>query len=167
MKYDHVDRLLIQWEQQRPDLDPSSIGVIGRLCRINKIIEQRLQHAFKKHDLSGIEFDILATLRRNNRPITPTELYQSVMLTSGAMSTRIEHMVQRGLIGRIANEEDRRSCKVFLTPEGRTLIDKAVESHLENQKAMLEPLTATQQEQLATLLRHWLLDNESTSSDSP
>ncbi|WP_338882302.1 MULTISPECIES: MarR family winged helix-turn-helix transcriptional regulator [Xenorhabdus] len=163
MKYDHVDRLLRQWEQQRPDLDPSSISVIGRLCRIHKIIEQRLQHAFKEHSLSLIEFDILATLRRNNIPITPTELYQSVMLTSGAMSTRIEHMVQRGLIGRIANEEDRRSCKIFLTPEGRALIDKAVESHLENQTAILKPLTKTQQEQLATLLRHWLLENESES----
>ncbi|MDC9581652.1 MarR family transcriptional regulator [Xenorhabdus sp. PR6a] len=161
MKYDHVDRLLMQWEQQRPDLDPSSIGVIGRLCRINKIVEQRLQHAFKKHDLSGIEFDILATLRRNNTPVTPTEMYQSVMLTSGAMSTRIEHMVQRGLIERIANEKDRRSCKIFLTPKGKALIDKAVESHLENQKAILEPLTDTQQEQLATLLRDWLLANES------
>ncbi|MDC9596289.1 MarR family winged helix-turn-helix transcriptional regulator [Xenorhabdus anantnagensis] len=163
MKYDHVDRLLIQWEQQRPDLDPSSMGIIGRLCRVNKIIEQRLQHAFKEHDLSTIEFDILATLRRNNAPITPTEMYQSVMLTSGAMSTRIEHMVQRGLVERIANEEDRRSCKVFLTSKGKALIDKAVESHLENQKAILEPLTETQQEQLATLLRHWLLANESAS----
>ncbi|MDX7998490.1 MarR family transcriptional regulator [Xenorhabdus sp. Reich] len=162
MKHDHVDRLLIQWEQQRPDLDPSSMGVIGRLCRVSKIIEQRLQHAFREHGLSTIEFDILATLRRNNTPITPTEMYQSVMLTSGAMSTRIEHMVQRGLIERIANEEDRRSCKVFLTSEGKALIDKAVESHLENQKNILESLTETQQEQLATLLRHWLLANEST-----
>ncbi|WP_340616231.1 MarR family winged helix-turn-helix transcriptional regulator [Xenorhabdus entomophaga] len=160
MKYDHVDRLLIQWEQQRPDLDPSSMGVIGRLCRVNKIIEQRLQHAFKEHGLSAIEFDILATLRRNNMPMTPTEMYQSVMLTSGAMSTRIEHMVQRGLIERTANEEDRRSCKIFLTPEGKALIDKAVESHLENQKNILESLTETQQEQLATLLRDWLLANE-------
>ncbi|MBD2810531.1 MarR family transcriptional regulator [Xenorhabdus sp. Vera] len=163
MKYDHVDRLLIQWEQQRPDLDPSSMGVIGRLCRITKIIEQRLQHTFKEYNLSAIEFDILATLRRNNVPITPTEMYQSVMLTSGAMSTRIEHMVQRGLIERIANEEDRRSCKVFLTPEGKALIDKAVESHIENQKNILKPLTEAQQEQLTTLLRHWLLTNESSA----
>ncbi|MDX7992076.1 MarR family winged helix-turn-helix transcriptional regulator [Xenorhabdus littoralis] len=162
MKHDHVDRLLIQWEQQRPDLDPSSMGVIGRLCRVSKIIEQRLQHVFREYGLSTIEFDILATLRRNNTPITPTEMYQSVMLTSGAMSTRIEHMVQKGLIERIANEEDRRSCKVFLTSEGKALIDKAVESHLENQKNILESLTETQQEQLATLLRHWLLANEST-----
>ncbi|CDH31050.1 MarR family transcriptional regulator [Xenorhabdus bovienii] len=163
MKYDHVDRLLIQWEQQRPDLDPSPMGVIGRLVRVNKIIEQRLQHAFKAHGLSAIEFDILATLRRYNTPITPTEMYQSVMLTSGAMSTRIEHMVQRGLIERIANEEDRRSCKVFLTSEGKTLIDNAVESHLENERAILQSLTEEQQEQIAILLRHWLLTNESAT----
>ncbi|CBJ81465.1 HTH-type transcriptional regulator pecS [Xenorhabdus bovienii str. Jollieti] len=163
MKYDHVDRLLIQWEQQRPDLDPSPMGVIGRLVRVNKIIEQRLQHAFKAHGLSAIEFDILATLRRYNTPITPTEMYQSVMLTSGAMSTRIEHMVQRGLIERIANEEDRRSCKVFLTPEGKTLIDNAVESHLENERAILQPLTEEEQEQITILLRHWLLTNESAT----
>ncbi|PHM51633.1 MarR family winged helix-turn-helix transcriptional regulator [Xenorhabdus sp. KK7.4] len=161
MKYDHVDRLLIQWEQQRPDLDPSPMGVIGRLCRANKIIEQRLQATFKTFDLSAIEFDILATLRRHNSPITPTEMYQSVMLTSGAMSTRIEHMVQRGLVERAANDKDRRSCKVSLTSEGRALIDKAVESHLENSRAILSALSNEQQEQLAMLLRHWLLTNES------
>ncbi|MBD2781411.1 MarR family winged helix-turn-helix transcriptional regulator [Xenorhabdus szentirmaii] len=163
MKYDHVDRLLMQWEQQRPDLDSSPMAVIGRLCRINKILEQRLLNAFKKHGLSPIEFDILATLRRNNIPMTPTEMYQSVLLTSGAMSTRIEHMVKRGLIKRIANEEDRRSCKIFLTSEGRALIDKAVVTHLENQRDILEPLTDDQQEQMAALLRHWLLANESVS----
>ncbi|MBC8943664.1 MULTISPECIES: MarR family winged helix-turn-helix transcriptional regulator [Xenorhabdus] len=161
MKYDHVDRLLIQWEQQRPDLDPSPMGVIGRLYRANKIIEQRLQPIFKAYDLSAIEFDILATLRRYDTPITPTEMYQSVMLTSGAMSTRIEHMVQRGLVERVANAKDRRSCKVSLTTEGKELIDKVVESHLENEREILGALSSEQQEQLAMLLRHWLLTNES------
>ncbi|MDR0219679.1 MAG: MarR family transcriptional regulator [Enterobacteriaceae bacterium] len=161
MKYDHVDRLLIQWEQQRPDLDPSPMGVIGRLYRVSKIIEQRLQNTFKAYDISAIEFDILATLRRYNSPITPTEMYQSVMLTSGAMSTRIEHMVKRGLVEREANMKDRRSCKISLTSEGKALIDKAVETHLENERTILEALSDQQQEQLSELLRHWLLVNES------
>ncbi|MDX7986529.1 MarR family transcriptional regulator [Xenorhabdus sp. 12] len=163
MMYDHVDRLLIQWKQQRPDLELSSMSVIGRLGRINKIIEQRLQHTFKEYGLSAVEFDILATLRRSNAPFTPTEMYQSIMLTSGAMSTRIEHMVQRGLIERTANTKDRRSRKVFLTSEGKALIDKAMENHLDNQKAILKPLTDAQQEQLAKLLQQWLLSNESVS----
>ncbi|ENY71329.1 HTH-type transcriptional regulator pecS [Aeromonas diversa CDC 2478-85] len=161
MQYDHVDRLLVQWQHQRPDLDCSPMGVLGRLSRMSRIIDKRVNETFKNNALSAVEFDILATLRRFNEPMTPTGLYQTLMLSSGAMSTRIEQLVQRGLIERIASPEDRRSCCVVLTKEGKDLIDKAVEEHVINEKAILDPLTDEQREQLANLLRAWLLTNES------
>ncbi|WP_281543615.1 MarR family transcriptional regulator [Grimontia sp. SpTr1] len=160
MKADHVDTIIAQWATQRPDLDCSPMGVIGRLGRAKQIITPKLEDVFKQNDLSNIEFDILASLRRAGEPVTPTDLYQTLMLSSGAMSTRVDGLVKRGLVIRQASETDRRSCLVTLTEEGQALIDKVVEQHIENERHILEALTADEQKQLAGLLRKWLAANE-------
>ncbi|EOD79412.1 Transcriptional regulator, MarR family [Grimontia indica] len=160
MKADHVDTIIAQWATQRPDLDCSPMGVIGRLGRAKQIITPKLEDVFKENDLSSIEFDILASLRRAGEPVTPTDLYQTLMLSSGAMSTRVDGLVKRGLVIRQASETDRRSCLVTLTKEGQALIDKVVEQHIDNERHILEALTADEQKQLAGLLRKWLAANE-------
>jgi DNA-binding MarR family transcriptional regulator len=157
---DQVDGFLQQWQSQRPELDCSPMAVIGRLARAEQLISSRLQPVFKAFDLNAIEFDILATLRRASEPLTPTELYQTLMISSGAMSTRSESLVQRGLMERIASGQDRRSCQMALTVQGKALIDEALEAHLANEEAILSPLSKEQQTQLAGLLRIWLLENE-------
>jgi len=157
---DQVDLILQQWKNTKPELDCSDMGVVGRLGRVNNQWKQQLNTVFNEQEMSGIEFDILATLRRNQVPLTPTELYKTLMLSSGAMSTRIENLVQRGLIERISSEQDRRSCKVMLTTKGKTSIDIALEAHIANMGNMLEPLSDDEKTQLATLLKKILLTRE-------
>jgi len=157
---DHIDSILKQWKTQQPELDCSPIAVIGRVERAKQLIEKRIVPTFKEYALSNIEFDILATMRRNATPLTPTELYRSLMLSSGAVSTRIEQLVKRGLIERQYNEEDRRSCHVVLTEAGIELINAAFKAHINNEKELLAPLTTTEQTELAALLKKWLLANE-------
>ena len=157
---DHIDKILKQWTLQKPDLDCSPIAIIGRIERANQLIATRIMPTFKAHELSNIEFDILATMHRNATPLTPTELYRSLMLSSGAVSTRIEQLVKRGLVARQYNEEDRRSCSVVLTEVGMAVIDAAFSAHMNNEKELLAPLTTTEQTQLATLLKKWLVANE-------
>lgn len=79
------------------------------------------------------------------------------MLSSGAISTRIEQLVQRGLVQRVASEEDRRSCKVTLTEQGITLVDQALNAHVTNMNHMLVVLTEQEQKQLEQLLKKVLL----------
>ncbi|WP_413478187.1 MarR family winged helix-turn-helix transcriptional regulator [Vibrio hibernica] len=153
MMKDSVDTILLQWLQARPDLDCSSMGVVGRVRRTSEQWKKNMERVFKLHQLSSIEFDILATLRRSQTALTPTELYQTLMLSSGVMSTRIESLVQRGLLQRLASEEDRRSCRVELTEEGITLIDLVVVEHIQNMESMLSPLNHKERDQLAELLR--------------
>ncbi|WP_394209396.1 MarR family winged helix-turn-helix transcriptional regulator [Enterovibrio calviensis] len=160
MKTDHVDTILAQWKAQRPDLDCSPMGVIGRVGRAKQLMTIRVDGVFKQFDLSNIEFDILASLRRAGEAVTPTELYQTLMLSSGAMSTRVDGLVKRGLIERQASEIDRRSCLVTLTTEGLVLIDKVVEAHVDNEREMLSSLDDNEQAQLAALLKKWLMANE-------
>lgn len=150
---DSVDTILLQWLQARPDLDCSSMGVVGRVRRTSEQWKKNMGRVFKLHQLSSIEFDILATLRRSQTPLTPTELYQTLMLSSGVMSTRIESLVQRGLLQRLASEEDRRSCRVELTEEGMALIDLVVVEHVQNMESMLSPLNNQERDQLAGLLK--------------
>ncbi|OEF61572.1 MarR family transcriptional regulator [Enterovibrio norvegicus] len=160
MKQDHVDTILAQWQVQRPDLDCSPMGVIGRMDRVNHLMKLSLEEVFKQFGLMSSEFDILATLRRAGEPVTPTEMYQTLMFSSGAMSTRVDGLVKRGLVVRQASETDRRSCLVMLTDEGRTLIDAVVTAHVENEHQMLNVLTEKEQATLASLLRKWLASKE-------
>lgn len=160
MDSDHVDLLLAQWARQRPDLDCSPMGVLGRVARMAAIAGREVSEELKECGLLGSDFDILATLRRAGEPLTPTALYQSAMLSSGAMTARLDKLEQRGLITRQAAPDDRRSLLVNLTDAGLALVDEAVERHLANERRLLAPLTGEEQAQLAGLLKRWLLENE-------
>lgn len=157
MSLDKVDKILAQWVAVRPDLDCSAMGVVGRLRRTSGVWKKKLDPVFQDHGLSSIEFDILATMRRCGAAVTPTELYHTLMLSSGAVSTRIEQLVKSGFVQRIASEQDRRSCKVILTPKGIELVDTALNAHVTNMDKMLSVLNRQEQDQLANLLRKILL----------
>jgi len=160
LKPDHVAQVLEQWQRQRPDLDCSPMGVVGRLARTARLLGDGINAGFKEFGLTPTEFDILATLKRSGEPLTPTELYQTLMLSSGAMSIRLEALVKRGLVERVPSSEDRRSNRVSLTEAGERLIDDAVTAHVANEAALLQPLDEQEQAQLARLLQKWLLGHE-------
>lgn len=157
---DHVEKLLLQWSDVRPDLDCSPMGIIGRIGRMEKFLSPSVEAVINAHGMSRIEFDLMATLRRANGPLTPTALYKTTMLSSGAVSSKLDKLVDRGWVERLVNEEDRRSCRVILTEKGIRVIDPAVEDHVRNQKKLLESLTSEEQQTLANLLAKWLGEHE-------
>lgn len=158
MEPDHVDEILEQWKQQRPELDTSGMAIIGRLSRLDKQIRPRLETVFASHDLESWEFDVLATLLRSGPPhqLTPGQLLKSTMITSGAMTHRLDRLENRGLITRAKSPDDRRQVVVTLTAEGHVMIDRAVTDHAENERRIVAALSPTQQQQLLGLLRHLL-----------
>lgn len=157
---DSVDLIVEQWKSARPDIDCSSMGIVGRLKKTHHLWAGKMTTLFKAHNMSDIEFDIMATLRRSQEPITPTTLYQTLMLSSGAMSTRLEKLVEKKLIYRLASPHDRRSCKVALTEKGQAMIDTALEAHVDNLDHILQGLNNKEKAQLETLLRKVLLQAE-------
>ena len=140
---DAVDLILQQWQRERPDLDCSPMGPIGRLKRCTALIEQRLEEAFAEFELSMWEFDMLATLRRAGVPysLSPTELFSTLMVTSGTMTHRLKRLESRGLITRQVNAEDARSMLVQLSQDGLALIDRAVEKHVDYERKILSGLS--------------------------
>jgi len=156
---DAIDVILAQWKRERPDLDCSPMGPIGRLKRCAALLEQRLELTFSEFELSVWEFDMLATLRRSGSPyiLTPTELFSTLMVTSGTMTHRLKRLESRGFIIRQANAEDARSMLVQLSDDGLALIDRAVEKHVENERQILSDLSAEKLLELDSRLTDLLL----------
>ena len=129
---DAVDAILAQWARERPDLDASPMGPIGRIKRCAALIEHRLDTNFAQFGLSLWEFDMLAALRRSGAPyrLSPTELFSTLMVTSGTMTHRLKRLEASGWIARVPNALDARSMLVELTESGFALIDRAVELHV-------------------------------------
>ncbi|MET9590595.1 MarR family transcriptional regulator [Streptomyces sp. NPDC006516] len=152
---DHVDRVLAQWAEQYPELDASSMGVFGRIKRLAQIVEAEQRAVFGAHGLDAAAFDVLATLRRSPAPhrLTPADLMRSAMVTSGAITQRLDRLEARGLVVRIRRQEDARSVHVALTDAGRELIDRVLVDHVDNQERMLSGLTGEERGRIAGELR--------------
>jgi DNA-binding MarR family transcriptional regulator len=152
---DGVDLILEQWRRERPDLDPSPIGVIGRISRLARELEQRLEPVYREHGLEPGWHDVLATLRRTGPPfrLRPTEFSSALMLTSSGTTKRLDRLEQAGLIQRAADPDDRRGILITLTDAGRELIDSVTEAHLANERRLLSALSDAEQTRLADLLR--------------
>ncbi|TDF63335.1 MarR family winged helix-turn-helix transcriptional regulator [Cupriavidus sp. L7L] len=155
---DHVDTILAQWARERPDLDASPMGLIGRVARLNRHTGKSIESALAETALQPWEFDVLATLRRSGPPfaLSPGALIGSLMITSGTMTNRLDHLERAGLVQRRPNPDDRRGLLVELTDAGCERIDHAVAVHVENEHRLVAALSATERAQLATLLRRWL-----------
>jgi DNA-binding MarR family transcriptional regulator len=162
MSPDLVDKILAQWQKERPDLDPSPMGILGRSPRLTKYLTREMNQIFVKFGLNPGEFDVLATLRRSGKPyqLSPTDLYNSMMVTSGTMTHRIDGLEKAKLVERVPDPSDRRSTLIRMTDQGFDLIEKAVEAHVENGHRLLNVLDESELQTLNSLLRKLLVSLE-------
>ncbi len=159
MNHDRIDNILEQWQRESPQLDVSALAVTGRILRIARLLEKHRESVLAEYGLNVWSFDMLATLRRQGAPyqLKPTDLYELLMLSSGAMTNRIDRLEQDGVVVRIRDPEDRRSVSVQLTPKGIELTDTVMPVLFEREKQFLEQFTKTETQTLTKLLRQFLL----------
>lgn len=152
---DRVDRLIGQWRRQRPDLDHSPLAVIGRITLLAHLLDGELDRTYAAYGTNAGGFDVLAALRRAGPPyrLSPTALFQQLLISSGGMTHRVDKLETADLVQRLPDPTDRRSLLVGLTPRGLALIDEAIAVHLANEERLLAPLAPHQREELAGLLR--------------
>jgi DNA-binding MarR family transcriptional regulator len=167
MKEDSVDQIIGHWRAERPDIDVSPLHVFGRVTRIEAYLSRVISDVFEPFGLTRGEFDVLATLRRagGQNQLTPTALMRSVMLSSGAMTNRIDRLEAAGLVERRPDPSDRRGTLVTLTPEGRALVDSTLQAGLQAQRQLLKSLSDDEQRCVAGILRKLLVNLEAASND--
>ncbi|UJP39685.1 MarR family winged helix-turn-helix transcriptional regulator [Cellulomonas palmilytica] len=163
---DRLDLVQAAWRRERPDLDPSPQGVIGRLHRVAGHVTDELVAVYGRHGLSEGDFDVLATLRRAGEPYERTagDLAAHTLVTSGGMTKRIDRLERAGLVVRRVADDDARSRLVALTAAGRELIDAAFTDHLANEHRLLAALDPQDVAALEGILRRWLAQLETPPS---
>jgi len=157
LELDHVGWIVEQWRRQRPDLDPSPQGIIGRLHRLGARLTEELAAVYGQYGLGPGEFDILATLRRAGEPysLTPKELTTQTMVSSGAVTKRVDRCVEQGWVTRRVADADARGRVIALTDAGRELIDAAFTAHIANEHRLVELIPAADRAELARILEAW------------
>lgn len=155
MKRDPFDNIREQWVRERPNLDTSGLEVLWRISFLHKDVKRAVGKRLSKIDLPNWAFDVLASLRRQGTPfqMSPSELCAAAMLTSGAMTNRLDRLEESGLVERRADPHDRRSVIVRLTDKGKELVKEAAEIRFEHANQALAPLSESERVQLVNLLR--------------
>jgi DNA-binding MarR family transcriptional regulator len=152
---DGVTRIVRQWARARPDLDPSPILIIGRIARIDQKIDAALRPPFAAANLGNGDFDVLAALRRSDEPhaLRPVELSRTLLVTTGAITKRIDRLEEQGYVVRDpSGTDDGRGTLVRLNRRGKVLVDRLIAVHLANERQLLGALTSAEQRTLADLL---------------
>ena len=149
---DEVDRLIAAWKRERPDLDLTPLSVLSRITRISRHLDIARRDAFG--ELENWGFDVLAALRRAGTPhqLSPGQLMQETMVTSGTMTNRLDRLEELQLITRQPDPSDGRGSLVTLTKSGSRAVDAAMEELLSSERKLLKELTGKNREQLADLL---------------
>ncbi len=159
MSQDRIDKILQQWEEESPHLDVSALAVTGRMLRIARLLEKHRETVLAEYGLNVWSFEVVATLRRQGAPyqLKPTDLYDLLMISSGAMTNRIDRLEQEGIVVRVRDPDDRRSVSVQLTPKGIELTNTVMPILFEREQQFLEQFTKAETQTLIKLLRRFLL----------
>ncbi|MEU6720602.1 MarR family transcriptional regulator [Nonomuraea sp. NPDC046802] len=156
---DAVDVIIGQWARTRPDVDVSPMGVAGRVSRASRLLEREAREFLTGHGLEAWEFDMLATLLRSGEDATMCmkDMSAAGMVSPGALTNRMDHLVKRGLVTRRQAPGNRRKTLVSLTEEGRRVVDDVLERHAANEDRLLACLSPADREVLSALLRKLLV----------
>jgi DNA-binding MarR family transcriptional regulator len=167
MTPDAIDRLVEQWNRERPDLDVSPTHVLQRITRLYLLQSASFSEVFARFGLTFGEYEVLAALTRSGPPhrMKPGELVGALVLSSGAVTNRIDRVEEAGLVERLPDPDDRRGTLVCLTAKGRAVVDEAMRAHLANEERLLSALSSTERDQLTRLLRKLLVSGAFVALD--
>ncbi|ROS21832.1 MarR family winged helix-turn-helix transcriptional regulator [Cellulomonas sp. PhB150] len=165
---DRVAQIQAEWRRERPDLDTSPQGLVGRLHRLASHLTEEIVAVYARHGLSEGEFDVLAALRRAGAPYERAagDLASHTMVTTGAITKRVDRLVAAGLVERRRADDDGRGRRIALTPAGLALIDEAFAEHMANEQRLVTVLSPADRELLEPLLTRWLAAFEAPVSPS-
>ena len=162
MSRDFAEHLVTQWKVARRDLDPEPMTLVVRIMRVAALLRERLQKVVEAHGLVVWEFDVLATLRRNGpEGLPPKLLLCEMLLSSGALTNRIDRLEEAGLVERIPDRTDRRGTIVRLTTAGVERVDPIVADRFEDARQIVELLDPAESRALTDALRHLAIEFQS------
>lgn len=125
---DRTDDILERFRRNWPDADNDVMHVALLTQRLARLIQEHSRGLLAEMGLTLTEFEVLCALRTAPPPhvMTPSGLYDAVLLSSGGTTKVLKALEGRGLIDRPDGAGDRRSHPVRLTGPGRVLAEQAM-----------------------------------------
>ena len=157
---DAVDQARAQWARQRPDVDTSGMAVVARILRLASLVGHRQDAELSRHGLTTGEFEVLAALRRADRPLRAHEVATLTSSPGATVTKRLDRLGAAGLVERRVLERDRRGVLVTLSDDGRALIDEVLPDHTARERDVLDGLDDDERARLAELLARVLATAE-------
>ena len=152
-----IDRIEMQWRKERPDFDLNIQKFLLQiyLYRAGHLVDAHFKRmCIGQFGIRSQDMRLLFALRRHGAPFSmrPTALYQSLLVTSGAITKEVNRLEKLKLVRRVFDPARRRGFLVQLTDHGLVTADRAATMVSQNQ-SMDTPLAALTNDQRALTLQ--------------
>jgi DNA-binding MarR family transcriptional regulator len=130
--------------------EPGAVGLFTRLTRVGLLVDAFQHRCLDRFGLLFIDYSVLRVLELIGPPyrMSPTELAEIVLRSSGGMTQILDRLERAGLVARAPDPEDRRKVVVELTAEGLRTADDANATYAREREELLEGLSDHEVEQL-------------------
>ncbi len=161
---DWTDALLDRLAATRPRKEIEAYQVTARISRIALHIARHQEEVFGRFGLNRGEVGVLGALllAGSGQQLSPTQLFQGLMLSSAGITSRLDRLERRGYVKRTRHPSDRRGVLVTLTNDGRKVLEQAVTADAAGEQELLSALTKEDRRALAVQLKKWLAGLEPT-----
>jgi DNA-binding MarR family transcriptional regulator len=124
-----------EWRRERPDVDLTAFSIAAAIKQIDLQTETEFRRLAADFDIGPGDLRVLFALRRSGvaNPRRPTDLFQSLLVTSGAVTKQVDRLEAQGLVERLADPSHRRGFLIRLTRRGVRVADAAIEAICSNQ----------------------------------
>lgn len=167
---DIVDRHMTDWEREFPSMDVATEGLVERIQKLARYLERSMGETAKEFGLTMQDWELLGALRRVGPPyrLSPSRLADDLMLSSGAMTARLDRLERAGLVRRKPDPDDRRAVRVELTEKGRQTWGAAVDVQAEKERRIAAAaLNDKEKDVLNAHLRRLMRSFEATAGPPP
>ena len=117
-----------------------------------RLYDKMLKRVCTEHALTLVEADIISFLRNNPEKDTAADIVELRMLSKGAVSKGVEALIQKSLLERIPDMEDRRRIHLKLRPLAEPVTESIDEVREEFLETILEGFTKEELEMQSQFL---------------
>ena len=127
-----------EWARERPDVDLTAFVIAAAIKQIDQQTEAEFRRVSARMGIGPGDLRVLFALRRSGveNPRRPTDLFQSLLVTSGAVTKQVDRLVSEGLVERLPDPSYQRGSLIRLTRRGVKVADAAIEAICSNETSI-------------------------------
>ena len=167
-----LNSIVREWRRERPDIDLTAFVIAAAIKQIDQQTEAEFRRLSARLNIGPGDLRVLFALRRSGveNPRRPTDLFQSLLVSSGAVTKQVDRLENEGLVERLPDPGYQRGSLIRLTRRGVKSADAAIEAICSDQTtigAAISSLSEEDREIGKQFLQRLLAEFEDANGSSP